>query len=179
MTAAVGISIVVSLAACGDASDPIETGAEAGTASTAVTSPVSTEAGATTVPADPTTTTTASGPTTPQPSPVDGLTSVQLRTLVEAPTPTERRSAGPVADRVSVDGRTLWRVVIPGSFDLLAARITVSVGGTDVGEGVVAPDLSRLVAVVTDPAALVAGAPVAYRWGAGDPVAAGALEVVR
>lgn len=178
MAAAVGISIVMSLAACGDAPDPIETGAGAGPVSTAATSPVSTEVADTTAPAE-TTTTIASGPTTPQPSPVDGLTSVQLRTVVEAPVRATRRNAGPVADRVTVDGRTLWRVSIPGSFDLLASRITVTVGVTDVGEGVVSPDLSRLVAVVADPSSLVAGAPVSYRWGAGDPIAAGALEVVR
>lgn len=176
-----GIVMCTSLAACGGASDPIDTAAAAGPSSTAVTSPVPTDAAPTTeAPStDATTTTTVDGPSTPQPSPVDGLDSAQLREVVDAPAPANRRSAGPVADQVAVADRTLWRVTVPGDFDLLGSRITVSIGGTDVGEGIVAPDLSRLVAIVADPAALVAGAPVTYRWGSGEPVSAGALEVAR
>jgi hypothetical protein len=112
---------------------------------------------------------------------VDGLTAAELRSVVAAPSPSAagRRRTGPVAEQVAVGGRTVWRITIPGTYELLSSRIVVAVGGTDVGEGVVAPDLTALVAVAPDPAVLVAGAPVTYRWGAGEPVAAGALEVVR
>ncbi|HEU5151798.1 MAG TPA: hypothetical protein VFU19_14955 [Iamia sp.] len=159
------------LSACGDGSDPVSTGAGAEAApTTPAPAPAPTEPAPSTEPAPP------GGD-----SPVDGLSAAQLRTVVEAPPSgtAARRRTGPVADRVTVDGRTVWRITIPGTYDLLSSRITVTVGGTDVGEGIIAPDLTALVAVVADPAVLVAGAPVAYRWGAGDPVAAGRLEVAR
>jgi hypothetical protein len=168
---AVCIVMAVGLNACGGGSEPVETGAGAEAAPTAPDP---------TGPGTPTTATAEEPPAATGPSPVEGLTAAELRSVVEAPpTPAGRRRTGPVADRVTVGGRAVWRITIPGTYELLSSRIVVAVGGTDVGEGVVAPDLSALVAVATDPAVLVAGAPVTYRWGAGEPVAAGALEVVR
>ena len=165
--------VAVGMTACGGGSEPVEAGAGAETAPTA---PAATEPPA---PGPPTTTAEEPSAAT-GPSPVDGLTAAELRSVVEAPPAGgERRRTGPVADRVTVGGRTVWRITIPGTYELLSSRIVVAVGGTDVGEGVVAPDLTALVAVAPDPGVLVAGAPVTYRWGAGEPVAAGALEVVR
>lgn len=167
---AVCIVMAVGLIACGSGSDPVEVGAGAGAApSEQEGGPVPTASEPAPDPAD-------------GPSPVEGLTAAELRSAVEAPPAPAlagRRGRGPVADQVTVGGRTVWRITIPGTFDVLSSRIVVAVGGRDVGEGVVTADLSALVAVATDPAVVVAGAPVTYRWGATAPVEAGRLEVVR
>ncbi|HEX7133254.1 MAG TPA: hypothetical protein VF228_11795 [Iamia sp.] len=155
------------LTSCGGGSEPVEAGAGAEAAPS--------EPGQQPVP-------TTEAPGAPVSSPVDGLTAAELRAVVEAPpapAPTGRRRTGPVADEVPVGDGTVWRITIPGRHEVLSSRIIVAIGGQDVGEGVVAPDLTALVVVVTDPAVVVAGAPVTYRWGAGDPVEAGPLEVVR
>jgi hypothetical protein len=162
--------MAVGLTACGDGSDPVEAGAGAEAAPSAPGE----EPGPATEPdaAEP-----AEGP-----SPVDGLSAAELRTVVEAPpspSATGRPTVGPVADQVPVAGRTAWRITIPGTYELLSSRIVVAIGGQDVGEGVVVPDLTALVAVVLDPALVVDGATVTYRWGAGEPIDAGPLEVVR
>ncbi len=170
-----GLSLATAalLTACGDAPDPVEAGAAPVAESTV---PPPTEPSSPTTGPQP----RVPGTTAEVASPVAGLTPAELRTVVEAPgRATARQRRGPVAERVRVGGRTVWRLTIPGDHELLSSRIVVAVGGTDLGEGVVRPDLTALVAVPADPAVLVAGAPVTYRWGAGAPIAAGPLEVVR
>jgi len=117
----------------------------------------------------------------PGPSPVDGLDAAQLREAVTAPpTPASRALPGPVAERVTLaDGRTVWRVRIPGSFTLRSAQARISVGGRDLGVAASPPSLDSLVAVTIGDEGLLDGAPVTYRWGTEDPIAAGALAVVR
>jgi len=176
--------MAVGLIACGDASDPVEAGAGAEAApSTAGEEPApATDPAPSTEPPTTEASDAEEPPDAEGPSPVDGLTAAELRAVVEAPpspSPTGRPAAGPVADQVPVAGRTVWRITIPGTYELLSSRIIVAIGGQDVGEGVVLPDLTALVAVSLDPAVVVEGAAVTYRWGAGAPVEAGALEVVR
>lgn len=114
------------------------------------------------------------------PSPVNGLSAADLRVVVDAPgAPSTRALAGPVADRVAVGGRTVWRVTVPGAFTVRDARVVVEVGGRVVGQGVLTPDLGRLVAATADGSGLVAGAPVAYRYEGGPSVPAGTLAVRR
>lgn len=117
----------------------------------------------------------------PGPSPVDGLDAAQLREAVTAPpTPASRARPGPVAERVTLaDGRTVWRVRIPGSFTLRSAQARISVAGRDLGVAASPPSLDSLVAVTIGDEGLLDGAPVTYRWGTEDPIAAGALAVVR
>jgi hypothetical protein len=123
--------------------------------------------------AGPTTTTTAAGA-----SPVANLTPMDLRRVVEAAGTTPTRALrGPVAERITVGDRTVWRIRIPGRFEARSARVRVSVGGTVVGAGMVAPHLDALVAVTADPALIVRGAPVTYQWEGSQPVAAGPLAV--
>lgn len=142
------------------------------------TAPTSGDPAAGTDPAG--TSTVPAGPTDPGPSPVEGLDAGQLLAAVTAPVPpTARGGAGPTADRVALpDGRTAWRVRVPGSFPVRSAEATVAVGGRDLGPAVTPPDLSALVAVVPDAGGLVDGARVTYRWTGSDPVDAGALEVL-
>lgn len=172
VTGAAGAGIVIALAltSCGSGpDDPVRAGAAPAAQAPEAQAPTST-------------TVAAEVPSGDGASPVDGLTAAQLRQVVEAPpapAPAAQRRNGPVADRVAVAGRTVWRITVPGTFDVLSAQVVVAVGGRDVGIGVLTPDLDALVAVTTDPAVVAAGAPVTYRWGAADPVAAGALEVVR
>jgi len=175
VTGALGVCLVmaVGLIACGDGSDPVEAGAGAEAAPSAP--------GEEPVPA-PEPPDADESPEAQGPSPVDGLSAAELRAVVEAPpspSPTGRPAVGPVADQVTVAGRTVWRITIPGTYELLSSRIVVAVGGRDVGEGVVLPDLTALVAAALDPAVVVEGALVTYRWGANDPVEAGPLDVVR
>ncbi len=66
---------------------------------------------------------------------------------------------------------------IPGSFPVRSARVQVLVGGRAVGAGMVTSELDGLVAVTVDPAGLVRGAAVSYRWEGRPAVAAGTLEV--
>lgn len=116
----------------------------------------------------------------PGESPVDGLDAAELQAAVVAPVPpAASRAARPTVDRVALpDGRTVWRVRIPGTVPARSARATISVGDREIGVAVTPPDLSALVAVTTDGTGLVAGAPVTYRWEGAEAVAAGALEVV-
>lgn len=174
---------------CGGGSEPVQAGAEAEPGPSSAPGP---EPGASTEVApgaDPTspldeaasTTQAAEPPPADGPSSVEGLSAAELQAVVEAPGPATgaRRQAGPLADQVAVGGRTVWRITIPGTYDLLSSQIVVSVGGRDVGTGVVSSDLATLVAVTTDPALVVPGAAVTHRWGAGAPVDSGPLEVVR
>lgn len=167
--------LIVTLAACGRAAsspEPVHAGAPAGS----TTAPTTTQT--TTAPAP--TTTIAGGAGTPDPSPVANLTPTDLRRVVEAPGRRSTRSlAGPAADRVTVSGRAVWRVRIPGRFAVRDARVEVLVGSRVVGIGMVGPGLTSLVAVTEDGAGLVPGAPVSYRWEGAAAVAAGALEVAR
>lgn len=161
---ALPLSVLLALAGCGGPSrEEVESG-----------SPPQADPGGATP-------TTVTDPGDPGPSPVEGLDAERLQEAVAAPLPSGARGrTGPVADRVQVTGGAeVWRVRIPGSFPPRAARATVTVGGTDVGPAVESPDLTALVAVTTDPALLVDGAAVTYRWEQGDPVDAGTLEVVR
>ncbi len=187
------VAIVVSVAiltACGGGSEPVDAGAGAPAAPgrEGETSPPGAEAdgAAETDTAEADTAATqaddAGEPVGDAPSPVEGLTADQLREAVEAPSSAaavQARRRGPVAEPITVAGRSLWRVTVPGRFQILSSAIVVAVGGHDVGEGVVADDLASLVVVTADPAPLVAGAAVTFRWGAGAPTAAGSLEVVR
>ncbi len=77
------------------------------------------------------------------------------------------------------DGRTAWRVTIPGEFPLRSARLSVTVGGRTVGEGIATPDGSALVAVTLDKTGPVAGAPVTWGPPGQTPTAAGPLAVIR
>lgn len=114
-------------------------------------------------------------------STVDGLDAAQLREAVEAPEPAGRaRASGPVAQPVRLaSGTTVWRVRIPGRFAVRSARVVVSVGGRQLGEGVPGSHLQSLVVVTRDPRGIVDGAPVTYRWAGGPTVGAGRLVVVR
>ena len=90
------------------------------------------------------------------------------------------RPTSPTVDQVVLaDGTRVWRVRVPGSFPARSARVTVSVGGREVGQGITAPDLSAITAVTTDGTGLRAGAAVSYQWEGSPPVAAGTLEVAR
>jgi hypothetical protein len=157
----------------------------AGPAAEATTTTTDGDVGATTAPpqtAEPApTTTTLPEPDGGAPSPVAGLTAAELRAAVEAPSSaTTRAATGPTAERVSLgDGRTVWRVRIPGEVPVRAARVEVLVGGRSIGEGIVAPDLSSLSVVTVDGAGLVAGAPVATRWEGATAEPAGTLVVAR
>jgi len=132
-------------------------------------------------PATASTTTTVAAAGAPGPSPVAGLDAAQLQAAVAAaPPPAGRRVTGPVAEPITLeDGRTVWRVRIPGSFPARSAQVSVAVGGRDLGPAVTPPTLDALVVVTTDARGLTAGAPVTYRWGSEPAVAAGPLEVVR
>lgn len=187
--------VSIGVASCGDADPPTRVAAggdpaEATTSTSAATS--STTEVASTLPAEPTPTTAA--PAAPEttsttaapavgpaaPSPVDGLDAAELQAALAAPLGSTARSAGPVADRVTLDdGTTVWRVRVPGDFDARSARVSISVGGRVVGEGVLAPDLAAITAVSTDGAGLTAGRPVTYQWEGGPSVAAGNLAVAR
>lgn len=116
-------------------------------------------------------------------STVDGLTAAELREAVEAPesAPVGRdRTSGPVAQRVRLaSGATVWRVRIPGRFPVRSARVVVSVGGRQLGEGVPGSRLQSLVAVTRDAGAIVEGAAVTYAWAGGPTVPAGRLAVIR
>ena len=112
-------------------------------------------------------------------SPVDGLAPDDLRTVVEAPR-RDRARRGPVADRVALaDGRSAWRVTIPGEFPLRSARLTVSVGERDVGVGIATPDGGALVAVTLNGDGLVDGAEVTWGAPGAAPTEAGPLAVIR
>lgn len=184
----------IGVASCGDAdpptqvsagSDPAEaTTTEAADASTTVaTSTTAVIASTTTATAPATTTTSAvpppSGPAAP--SPVDGLDAAQLQAALALPVGTSARSAsGPTVDQVALPGGTrVWRVRVPGDFTARSARVSISVGGRTVGEGVLSPDLAAITAVTTDGSGLSAGRPVTYRWEGGSPIAAGNLAVAR
>jgi hypothetical protein len=109
---------------------------------------------------------------------VADLTPADLRRAVEAPVATATRSLhGPTAERIRIGDRTVWRVRIPGEFEVRSARVRVTVGATVVGAGIVTPHLDALVAVTTDPAALASGAAVSYQWQGGPVVPAGRLAV--
>lgn len=192
ITAGLGIVVaLVLLSSCaGGADDPVEVGAGAPAASGEDPAPPPSDGAS-----DPGTTDPAAAPsedapeasTVPvapgdAPSPVEGLTADELRAALAAPASdraTRARRTGPVAEPVTVAGRTLWRITIPAEAELLSSAIVVAVGGTDVGEAVATPDLTALVAVTADAAAVRAGQAVTYRWGAGSPIDAGTLEVVR
>jgi hypothetical protein len=151
--------LLVALGACGRASERQTASADATGGSTTVVAPAGVGS---------------------DPSPVPGLSASDLRTVVEAPGALSTRALpGPVADPVVVGGRTVWRVTVPGTFTVRDARVVVEVGGRPIGQGVLTPDLGRLVAATADPAGLVAGAPVAYRYEGGPSVPAGNLAVRR
>jgi hypothetical protein len=155
-----------------EAAPPSSTTAPPATATTDAPAPPTTEAAAVA---------TTAPPSDAGTSPVRGLSPAQLRAAVlAAPSGPAKRSGGATVERIDLpDGPTVWRVRIPGRFPVRAERATVAVGARDVGEGIVTPQLDALVAVTTDPAGLVAGAPVTYRWGQEPSVAAGKLEVAR
>ena len=171
--------LIVTLTACGrsaSSTEPVHAGAPVG--SPTAPAPTTTTTGPTTT--GPTTTTVAGDAGPPDPSPVANLTPTDLRRVVEAPGPRSTRSlAGPTADRVTVSGRTVWRVRIPGRFAVRDARVEVLAGDRVVGIGIVGPGLTSLVAVTEDGAGLVPGAPVSYRWEGAAAVSAGSLAVVR
>lgn len=131
-------------------------------------------------PSSPSTTASAPAPRS-APSTAAGLSAAEVREAVESPEPSGKaRPAGPVARPVRLaSGAVVWRVQIPGRFPVRSARVVVSVGGRDLGEGVPGPHLQSLVAVTRDPRGLTDGAPVAYRWPGAPVVAAGRLAVVR
>ncbi len=201
--AAVLALVVVLLAACGGSSNEAVRSGSTGVAGTA--NPSSSAAGSTSEPVVTSTTTedpdaSPSKSTTPSPgggtiptsttvaapdpgpvdpSPVGRLDPAELRQVVEAPL-RDRTLTGAVAEQVALaDGRTVWRVRIPGEFPPRAARLTVSVADREVGQGIANPDGSALVAVTFDGTGLVAGAPVTYGPPGVDPVAAGPLAVLR
>lgn len=176
--------LVLALAACAhQAPEAVRTGSDPSAASgpteaspTTAAVPVTTATTASSVP----TPTVAGSAGAPAASPVDGLTPAELRTAVEAPASVSTRAvSGPVAERVVVGGRSVWRVRIPGSFPVRSARVQVLVGSRIVGLGLEGPDLGALLAVTVDGSGLVAGAPVSYQWEGSRPVAAGRLVVAR
>ena len=200
------LAAAVALAGCGrGAPDVVATGSggqEPGSPTTSSPAPAMTAPEV--VPADPSATTTtapattttiasdpiASDPTTPlatgtegdpSPSTVPGLSPDEVKAAVLAPaSATVRRAPGATVERLTLpSGVAVWRIRIPGSFPARSARVTVSVGGREVGAGTTSPTLDALVAVTTDGSGLVAGARVSFRWEGSEPVAAGALAVVR
>jgi hypothetical protein len=111
---------------------------------------------------------------------VAGLSPAELRQVVTAPPSIATRAVtGPVAEQVTVAGRKVWRVRIPGHFPVRDARVVVIVGTRQVGQGIVASNLGSLTAVSPDGTGLVSGAPVRFQWEGTRATSAGRLEVVR
>jgi hypothetical protein len=138
-------------------------------------------ASSTTAAPAPTTTVAAPASSGTDASPAPGLSAAQLREAVEAPlAQRDRATTGPVAERVTLAGGVVrWRVVVPGSFTVRDARVVVEVGGVAIGQGVLTPDLARLVAVTAEAGPLRNGAPVTFRYEGGASQPAGTLAVRR
>ena len=162
-------------------SAPPTTTAPPRTTAPPTTATSTTTAPTTTAPAVPPTTAAAPIPEGSDASPVDGLTAEELVAAVTAPQRGRTaRPTSPTVDQVVLaDGTRVWRVRVPGAFPARSARVTVSVGGREVGQGITAPDLGAITAVTTDGTGLRAGAAVSYQWEGSPPVAAGTLEVAR
>ncbi|WP_421121191.1 hypothetical protein ACE2AJ_07780 [Aquihabitans daechungensis] len=184
-------ALAVGVTACGDGDRATQVAAGGEPAASTSTS-TSIDAGSvppavvtTSTPPVVATSTSTTAPVAPDegsaPSPVDGLEAGQLKAVLEAPVSGSVRSAaGPTVDQVTLpDGTHVWRVRVPGPFTVRSARIAVTVGGRQVGEAVLAPDLQSITAVTTDGRGLTAGRPVSYQWEGGPSVPAGTLAVVR
>lgn len=191
--------LALGLAACGGADQPTQVATEGApdpggpSASTTVAAdptaaPTTTAVAPTSAPtttaataADPTTTTAPpSGPSAA--SPVPGLDAVELQAALAAPSGATARTirTGPTVDQVILeDGTRVWRVRVPGAFTARSARVSISVGNREVGEGVLAPDLQSITAVTTDGTGLSAGRPVTYQWEGSSAVVVGNLAVIR
>lgn len=185
--------LVLGAAACGGTDRPTQVATEgAPDPGAEVTATSTAGAEATTTTAAPTSSTTIPAPLEEAPvgddvvgasdaSPVAGLDATELQAALAAPGGASGRSlSGPIVDQVTLaDGTRVWRVRVPGTFTARSARVSISVGGRLVGEGVLASDLGSITAVTTDGTGLTAGRPVSYQWEGGPTVAAGKLGVAR